>query len=122
MSALKMPSRLVETASRQHAETLELNKNVGQVELRKRPGHHEPHSFGVFRGAVTAPTFWLMGLLSSRDAAIWKLQISVAPLSCQDPLMSAESCTELTGICLCCYRAWHTFLVTSLCIDCLMEE
>ena len=72
MSALKMPSRLVETASRQHAETLELNRNVGQVELRKRPGHHVPRSFGVFRGAVTAPRLWLMGLPSSMDADIWK--------------------------------------------------
>ena len=122
MSALKMPSRLVETASRQHADNLELNRNVGQVELRKRPGHHDPHSFGVFRGAVTAPRLRLMGLPSSMDADIWKLYVSVAPIYRQDSLMSAESCMELTGICLCCYRAWHTFPVTSLCRDCLMEE
>lgn len=54
MSALKVPNRPTDAAGRQHAEALDVKRELLQVQHSRSIPPHGFHAFGVFREAVNA--------------------------------------------------------------------
>ena len=54
MSALKVPNRPTDAAGRQHAEALDVKRELLQVHHSRSIPPHGFHAFGVFREAVNA--------------------------------------------------------------------